>query len=64
MKKLEYVLMILVVLSALFSIYINFEGGFHKYSWQLCTLIWIGIAYMKNDTIKYLERKIKENSKN
>lgn len=64
MKKLEYVLMVLAIASTLSSIYVNFEGGFDKYSWQLCTLMWVGVAYIKTETIKSLERQIKENSEN
>ena len=63
MKKLEYVCMFLAVATTLASIYVNFKLGFTAYSWQLCTLMWIGVAYIKTDYIKSLERKADENSK-
>ena len=57
MKKLEYVCMLLAVATTLASISVNFKTGFTAYSWQLCTLMWIGVAYIKTERIKSLERK-------
>lgn len=58
MKKLEYIFMFLAVLSTLASISVNIKSGFIAYSWQLATLVWIGVAYIKTERIKSLERKI------
>lgn len=58
MKKLEYIFMILAVLSALVGIATSFKKGFPNYVWELSTLIWIGVAYIKTERIKSLERKI------
>ena len=63
MKKLEYIFVVLAIATTLFSIYVNFESGFTAYSWQVCTLMWIGVAFIKTETIKSLERKVDQNSK-
>lgn len=47
MKRIEYVFMLLAVITTLASIIVNFKSGFTSYAWQLCTLLWIGTAYIK-----------------
>jgi hypothetical protein len=55
MKRIEYVFMLLAVITTLASIIVNFKSGFTAYAWQLCTLLWIGTAYIKTERIKELE---------
>jgi hypothetical protein len=52
MKRIEYVFMLLAVITTLASIIVNFKSGFTAYSWQICTLLWIGTAYIKTRRIE------------
>lgn len=56
MKKVEKIIMILAALTALVSVIINFKSG--TYAWQLCTLLWIGTAFLKTTMIERLEKMI------
>lgn len=60
MRKLEYIFMFLAVATTLASIIVNFKSGFDSYAWQLCTLLWIGSAYIKTERIKDLEKQNKD----
>lgn len=57
MRKIEYILTLLAVIATLASIIVNFKSGFTAYSWQLCTLLWIGATFTKNERIKQLENQ-------
>jgi hypothetical protein len=57
MKKIEYISMLLAVGTTLFSIALNLKSGFTAYSWQLCTLLWIGTAYIKTKRLENLEKQ-------
>jgi hypothetical protein len=63
MKKLEYILMGLTTLCALFGIFINFSSGISSYIWNINTIVWIMIAFIKTRELNSFTEKVNQNSK-
>jgi hypothetical protein len=55
MKIVERVFFGLALMSAVLSIVLNIRNGFTSYSWQLCTIMWIMIAWMKQIQVDKFE---------
>jgi hypothetical protein len=44
---IERLFMALAFISAAFSFLINIDNGYQQFSWQLCVMMWVAIAYLK-----------------
>ena len=44
---IERLFMVLAFISAAFSFLINIDNGYQQFSWQLCVMMWVAIAYLK-----------------
>jgi len=63
MKKVEYVFMGLTAICALFGIFVNFNNGVTSYIWNINTIMWVLVCFMKMREVNSLERKLDQNSK-
>jgi len=63
MKKLEYIFMSVTTLCALFGIFVNFNNGIMSYIWNINTIMWVLICFVKMRELNSLERKLDQNSK-
>ena len=44
---IERLFMVLAFISAAFSFFININKGYEQFTWQLCVMMWVVIAYLK-----------------
>jgi hypothetical protein len=57
---IERLFMVLAFISAAYSFLINLNNGYQQFTWQLCVMMWITIAYLK---MKMLEDQEKDKNK-
>ena len=56
MKKVNYALMGIAILCAIFSIYVNIQNGFQYWGWPLATIVWVINSYIQQRIIQRYER--------
>jgi uncharacterized membrane protein len=56
MKKLQYALMAIVFLIAGLSAMMWYGEGFDRWSWQICTMMWVADSFLKSKQIDKLEK--------
>lgn len=55
--------MSVTTLCALFGIFVNFNNGIMSYIWNINTIMWVLICFIKMRELNSLERKLDQNSK-
>lgn len=60
MKKFESFLMISGFICSGFSLFLNLSSGPSAWMWQFSSMCWIAVAFMKERTIRILDRSSDE----